>query len=246
MQANKSLNLWNLFWTYTDMKLKVWDFQSIHSSSTAEWSCWKLAGSGTRCRAGHARTRMFLASRDPRNTMGMRCWSWTNGATTGLRVSPRYLCAFKRPSSANCSPTWHCLPSGLYSETGMHPWSEELSTVPGTIECEPVTYDNELQLGWNPDKDAEHVNKLRWHGFWQFGTKFIGYANRLLQQLNSEDVGGEPKCGGPGLVWMNVQQRSLKWLMVETWTFSSGATALVDIPEVRMTAAHSLELVTSG
>lgn len=184
---------------------------------------------------------MFLASRDPCNTRGMRCWSWTNGTTTGLRVSPQYLCAFKRPSSSKCSPTLYCRPSGLYRETGMHPWSEDLSKVPGTIECEPVGYDNELQSGRNPDEDAERVNKLRWDAFWQFGTKFIGYANRSLQQLNSDDVGGEPECGGAWLVRMNVEQRSLKWLMVESWPFSSGATARVDIPEVYMPAVHSLQ-----
>lgn len=130
--------------------------------------------------------------------------------------------------------------SGLYRKTGIHPWSEELSKVPGTIQGEPVSYDNELQSGWNPDEDFEQVNKLRWHGCRQFGKKLIGYLSRLLQQLNSVDLGAEPECGGPGLVWTNLQQRSLKWLMVETWTFSSGATARVDIPEVHMTAAHSL------
>lgn len=29
--------------------------------------------------------------------------------------------------------------------------------------------------------------------------KFFGYSKLLLQQLNIEDVGGEPECGGTGL-----------------------------------------------
>ncbi len=91
------------------------------------WSCWILAGTGTRCRirrsrasqtcsmgdmssdyAGRARTGMFSASRNcvqilaawgrALSCCNMRWWSWMNGTTMGLRISSRYLCAFKMPS----------------------------------------------------------------------------------------------------------------------------------------------------
>ncbi len=96
----------------------------VHSSSMAVRSCWILAGTGTRCRirrsrasqtcsmgdmsgeyAGHARTGMFSASRNcvqilatwgrALSCCNMRWWSWMNGTTMGLRISSRYLCAFK-------------------------------------------------------------------------------------------------------------------------------------------------------
>ncbi len=99
----------------------------VHSSSMAVWSCWLLAGTGTRCRirrsrasqtcsmgdmsseyAGHARTGMFSASRNcvqilatwgrALSCCSMRWWSWMNGTTMGLRISSWYLCAFKMPS----------------------------------------------------------------------------------------------------------------------------------------------------
>ncbi len=99
----------------------------VHSSSMAVRSCWILAGTGTRCRirrsrasqicsmgdmsgeyAGHARTGMFSASRNCVQILAawglalsfcnMRRWSWMNGTTMGLRISSRYLCAFKIPS----------------------------------------------------------------------------------------------------------------------------------------------------
>ncbi len=86
-----------------------------------------LAGTGTRCRirwsrasqtcsmgdmsgeyAGHARTGMFSASRNcvqilatrgrALSCWNMRWWSWMNGTTMGIRISSRYLCAFKMPS----------------------------------------------------------------------------------------------------------------------------------------------------
>ncbi len=82
----------------------------VHSSSMAVWSCWILAGTGTRCRirrsrasqtcsmgdmsgeyAGHARTGMFSASRNcvqifatwgrALSCCNMRWWSWMNGTT---------------------------------------------------------------------------------------------------------------------------------------------------------------------
>ncbi len=99
----------------------------VHSSSMSVWRCWILAGTGTRCRirrsrasqtcskgdmsgeyAGHARTGMFSASRNCVQILAtwghallccnMRWWSWMNGTTMGLRISSRYLCAFKMPS----------------------------------------------------------------------------------------------------------------------------------------------------
>ncbi len=136
----------------------------IHSSSMAVWSCWILAGTGTRCRirrsrasqtcsmgdmsgeyAGHARTGMFSASRNCEQifaTWGralsccnMRWLSWMNGTTMGLRISSRYLCAFKmhlcslyityacpyHNPTATMGHSIHnvnisCLPSALYSE----------------------------------------------------------------------------------------------------------------------------------
>ncbi len=67
--------------------------------------------------AGHARTEMFSASRNCVQilaTLGhalsccnIRWWSWMNGTTMGLRISSRYLCAFKMPS-IKC-PCVHCL-----------------------------------------------------------------------------------------------------------------------------------------
>ncbi len=87
----------------------------VHSSSMAVWSCWMLAGTGTRCRvrrsrasqtcsmgdmsgeyAGHARTGTFSASRNCVQILAtwgrallccnMRGWSWMNGTTMGLRI----------------------------------------------------------------------------------------------------------------------------------------------------------------
>ncbi len=99
----------------------------VHSSSMAVRSCWILGGTGTRCHirrsrasqtcsmgdmsgeyAGHARTGMFSASRNcvqilatwgcALSCCNMRWWLWMNGTTMGLRISSRYLCAFKMPS----------------------------------------------------------------------------------------------------------------------------------------------------
>ncbi len=98
----------------------------VHSSSMAVRSCWILAG--TRCcirrsrasqkcsmgdmsgeYAGHARTGMFSAfqelctDRCKHGAVHYQCcnmswWSKMNGTTIGLRISSRYLCAFKWPS----------------------------------------------------------------------------------------------------------------------------------------------------
>ncbi len=99
----------------------------VHSSSMAVWSYWILAGTRARSRirrsrasqtcsmgdmsgeyAGHARTGMFSASRNcvqilatwdrALSCCNMRWWSWINGITMVLRISSRYLCAFKMPS----------------------------------------------------------------------------------------------------------------------------------------------------
>ncbi len=99
----------------------------VNSSSMAVRSCWILARTGTRCGiyqsrasqtcsmgdmsgeyAGHPRTGMFLATRNcvqilatwgrALSCCNMRWWSWMNGTTMGLRISSRYLCAFKMPS----------------------------------------------------------------------------------------------------------------------------------------------------
>ncbi len=99
----------------------------VHSSSMAVQSCWLLAGTVTRCHirwsrasqtcsmgdmsveyAGHARTGMFSASRNcvqilatwgsALSCCNMRWWRWMNSTTMGLRISSRYLCAFKMPS----------------------------------------------------------------------------------------------------------------------------------------------------
>ncbi len=81
------------------------------------------------------------------------------------------------------------------------------------IECKhlptQVGYDDELQLGRDPDEDDEHVDERPLDGFWQFVQKCFGYANRLIQQLSgwlvSDDLGGEDAgCGDPGLVWLHV------------------------------------------
>ncbi len=85
--------------------------------------------------------------------------------------------------------------------------------MPDAIECEhlptQVTYNDELQLGRDPDEDNEHADELPWDGFWQFVQNLFGYAKRLLQQLSgwlgSDDLGGEDAgCGGPGLVWLHM------------------------------------------
>ncbi len=98
-------------------------------------------------------------------------------------------------------------------KTGIHPWREHLSKVPDAIASEHlhahVSYDDELQSGWDPDEDDDRADELPWDGFWQFVQKFSGYANRLLQQLSgwlvSDDLGGEDAgCGGPGHVWLHV------------------------------------------
>ncbi len=58
--------------------------------------------------AGHARTGIFSASSNcvqilatqgrALSCCNMSWWSWMNGTTMGLRISSRYLCAFKMPS----------------------------------------------------------------------------------------------------------------------------------------------------
>ncbi len=99
----------------------------VHSFSMAVWSCWILAGTGTRCRirrsrasqtcsmgdmsgeyASHAITGKFSASRNcvqilatwgrALSCCNMRWWFWMNSTTMGLRILSRYLCAFKMPS----------------------------------------------------------------------------------------------------------------------------------------------------
>ncbi len=94
------------------------------STPLAVRSCRILAGTGKRCRirrskasqtcsmsgeyAGHARIGMCSATRNCVQILAtwgralswcnMRWWSWMNGTTMGLRISSRYLCAFKMPS----------------------------------------------------------------------------------------------------------------------------------------------------
>ncbi len=99
----------------------------VHSSSMAVRSFWILTGTGTRCcirrsrasqicsmgdmsgeYAGHVRNVMFSASRNcvkilatwgrALSCCNMRWLLWINGTTMGLRISSRYLCAFKMPS----------------------------------------------------------------------------------------------------------------------------------------------------
>ena len=102
----------------------------VHSSSMAVRSCWILVGTGTRCRirrsstsqtcsmgdmsgeyAGHARTGTFSASKNCVQILAtwgraLSCWnmrwcSWMYGTTMGLRISSRYLCAFKMSCRAS-------------------------------------------------------------------------------------------------------------------------------------------------
>ncbi len=171
--------------------------------SQFQHSYWILAGTGTRrriCRsrasqtcsmgdmsgeyAGHARTGMISASRNcvqilatwvcALSCCNMRWWSWMNGTTMGLRISSRYLCAFKMPSikytCVRCpyhNPTTtmgHSIHNINISKpltpldaihavcylpctvkTGIHPWREHLSKVSDTIECEHLT----TQVGYD-------------------------------------------------------------------------------------------------
>ncbi len=105
----------------------LWPLECYSTPLMAVRSCWILAGTGTCCRirwsrasqtcsmgdmsgeyAGHARTGMFSASWNcvqilatwgrALSCCNMRWWSWMNGTTMGLRISSRYLCAFKMPS----------------------------------------------------------------------------------------------------------------------------------------------------
>ncbi len=93
-----------------------WEIYIYTFAWTFAWSCWILAGTGTRCRicrsresqtcsmddmsgeyAGHPRTGMFLASSNCVHILAtwgralsccnMRWWSWMNGTTMGLRIS---------------------------------------------------------------------------------------------------------------------------------------------------------------
>ena len=102
-----------------------------HSASMGVRSCWKLLGTGTRCRTRPSRTSQTCSMGDMsgeytgngRNLnffqlpvivtdpwdMGllscwnMRWWRRMNGMTMGLRISSRYLHAFKLPSiKCNC------------------------------------------------------------------------------------------------------------------------------------------------
>ncbi len=68
--------------------------------------------------AGHARTGMISASRNCVQMLAtwgralscckIRWWSWMNGTTMGLTISPRYLCAFKMSSmSITYACTYH-------------------------------------------------------------------------------------------------------------------------------------------
>ncbi len=129
----------------------------VHSSSKAVWSCWILAGTGTRCcirrsrasqtcsmgdvsseYAGHARTGMFSASRNcvqilatwgrALSCCNMRWWSWMNGTKMGLRISSRYLCAFKMPS-IKCTCV-HCpWRTPAHTITPPPPWATRSATL---------------------------------------------------------------------------------------------------------------------
>ncbi len=82
----------------------------VHSSSMAVWSCWILAGTGTRCRirwsrasqtcsmgdmsgeyVGHARTGMFSASRNCVQILAtwgraLSCWTWDVRLATSVAL----------------------------------------------------------------------------------------------------------------------------------------------------------------
>ena len=94
-----------------------------HSSSMAVRNCWILEhtvvhidpehpkhAQWVTCLVGmHGRTGTFSASRilatggRALSRWNLRWWRWINGTRTGLRISSRYLCAFKLPSiKLNC------------------------------------------------------------------------------------------------------------------------------------------------
>ncbi len=168
-------------------------------------SCWILAGTGTRCRihrsrasqtcsmgdmsseyAGHARTGMFLASRNcvqifatwgrGLSCCNMRWWSWMNGTTISLRISSRYHnpTATMGHSIHNVDiskPLTHTTPymlSAICPIQWIHQWREYLSKVQDAIECEhlppQVVYDDELQSCRDPDENDEHADELPWDG----------------------------------------------------------------------------------
>ncbi len=169
-------------------------------------------------------------------------------------------------TSANRSPsqrhTYAVCHLPCTGKTGIHPWREHLSKVPGAIKCEhlptQVGYDNELQSGRDPDEDDEHEDELPWDSFWQFVQKslcqpIVAAAVQVVCLRQS----WRWKCwmwrSWAGVVtrglklWgqLDVLPNSLKclwrWLMVEKWTFNSRSTVLVDIPAVRMPIACSLK-----
>ncbi len=144
----------------------------VHSSSMAVWSCWILAGTGTRCRlrrsrasqtcsmgdmsgeyAGHARTGIFSASRTwvqifatwgrALSCCNMRWWLWMNGTTTGPRNSSRYLCAFKMPSM---SITYGC----PYHNPTMGHSIHNVDIIKPLTHMTPYTLTAICPVQWNP------------------------------------------------------------------------------------------------
>ncbi len=151
-------------------------------------------------------------------------------------------------------------------KTGIHPWRDHLSKVPDAIECEhlptQVGYDDELQSGWDPDEDDEHVCR------WAFLRRFLTVCAEIIWLCKPIVAAAAVRVAGLRRSWrwrcwmwrswagmithglqlwglLDVLPNSLKrlWrrLMVEKWTFNSRATALVDIPAVSMPIARSLK-----
>ncbi len=221
----------------------------VHSSSMAVWSCWILAGTETRC--GIRRTRASQSC-----SMGDMSGEYAGHARTGMFSA-----------SANRSPTRRhtcCLPSALYSEN--QDSSVKRTPLQSARRHRMWAFAHSSRLRWGTAvrlRPRWGQRACRWASL----RRFLTVCAEILWLCKPIVVAAVRVAGlrrswkwrcwmwrsWAGVVtrglrlWgrLDVLPNSLKrlWrrLMVEKWTFSSRATALVDIPAVSMSIARSLK-----
>ncbi len=208
----------------------------VHSSTMAVRSCWILAGTGTRCRicrsrasqtcsigdisiefAGHARTGMFSASRNcvqilatwgrALSCYNMRWWSWMNGTTMGLRISSRYLCAFKMTTICAYSvhSKWPPLNRRIFITYACPhinpppPWATRSTTLT-SANCSPTRRHTSALYSENRDSSVKRspLQSARRHRMWAFA-----HSSRLWRQTV---VRSRPRWGRRACRWASLRR----------------------------------------
>ena len=198
------------------------------SSSVAVWSCWILAGTGTRCRIRQSRASQKCA-------MGYMSGEYAGHARTGIFSAPR--------NCVQILATWG-RSTALTSANRPEQWK------PGFI-CEEntsPTCQTPLNVSICPLKSVTTTNCS------QIEVSDSLCRNSLIMQTDCCSscpgdwslAGDHAGCGGPGLVWIHVVWGWLDVCQIVWNTFGDGllnswATALVDIPAVSMPIAQSLK-----